>query len=384
MLVSLEWLNEYIDIAGISPEEIAHSLTMSGLEVEDTEKIGGDFSNIVVAKILSVRPHPDADKLQLAEIFNGKETKEVVCGARNIAAGQLIPYASIGSEVKDRKTGEKFALKPIKIRGVESQGMLCSAEELGLKTYDFQEEDGILILNKIKGVSGHQSNIVPGQDVKDVLNIKEDTVLNVAPTANRGDEMSIIGIAREIAAIFNRKLKHSELRYTEPDKEPNFQVEIKDEDTCKYYAVGILKDVTIKPSPEWMVRRLNVSGIRSINNVVDITNYVMIEYGQPLHAFDYDKLGDHYLCVRRSYPGEILITLDEIERKLNNDSIVVATEIEPVALAGLMGGYSSEIDSNTKNIVLESAYFTPPTNRRSARSVGLRQNPVQGLNEALI
>jgi len=171
---------------------------MSGLEVEEIEKIGADFSNIVVAEIIEVNPHPNADKLRLVEIFNGIEKREVVCGAANVAVGQIIPYASVGSEVKDRKTGEKFTLKTAVIRGVESQGMLCSAEELGLNTSDFQEEDGILILNRFK------SDLKPGQDVKEVLDIHEDTILHVAPTANRGDEMSLLGIAREVAALFTR------------------------------------------------------------------------------------------------------------------------------------------------------------------------------------
>ncbi|EKE04059.1 MAG: hypothetical protein ACD_20C00109G0014 [uncultured bacterium] len=366
MQVSLEWLNEYVNIQGLPAEEIAHGLTMSGLEVEDIEKIGADFSNIVVAEILDVKPHPNADKLQIVEVFNGTEKREVVCGARNIAKGQMIPYASVGSEVKDRKTGEKFILKPAKIRDVESEGMLCSADELGLETKDFQEEDGILILNRLK------ENLKHGQDVKEVLNIQEDTILHVAPTANRGDEMSVIGIAREVSSIFSRPLKYPEIKNSEQPEYSDFKVDIKNEDTCKYYAAGIIKDVKIKPAPQWMTRRLQASGVRSINNVVDITNYVMLEYGQPLHAFDQDKLGENYLCVRRAYDGEKMITLDEIERDLTHDTVLIATQKEPVGLAGLMGGYNSEVDENTKNIALESAYFTPPTNRKSARSVGLR------------
>lgn len=366
MQVSIEWLSEYVNISNILPEEIAHGLTMSGLEVEEIEKIGADFSNIVIAEILEVKPHPGADKLQIAEIFNGVEKKEVVCGARNIAKGQLVPYASIGSEVKDRKTGDKFTLKPAVIRGIESQGMLCSAEELGLKTSDFQEEDGILILNKLK------NNLKAGQDIKKALNIQEDIILHIAPTANRGDEMSIIGVAREISAIFNRKFQYPEIKDFKSSKASDFNVEIKDEDTCKYYAIDVIKDVKIKPSPDWMTRRLLASGVRSINNIVDITNYVMLEYGQPLHAFDLDKLGEDYLCVRRADNDEKIVTLDGIERKLNHDSVLIATKKEPVALAGIMGGFSSEVDDNTKNIALESAYFTPTTNRRSSRSVGLR------------
>lgn len=362
MLVSLNWLSEYVDLEGITPEEIAHALTMSGLEVEEVEKIGAGFSNIVVAEIKEVNPHPNADKLQLATVFNGSETKIVVCGAKNIAAGQLVPYATIGSEVMDRKTGEKFTLKPVKIRDVESQGMLCSAEELGLKTSDFQEEDGILIL---------KDNPTPGTDIKKVLNIVEDTVLHTAPTANRGDEMSLLGVAREVCAIFNRPFKLPEIK-SYNTANADFEVEIKNHDTCKYYAAGIVKGVKIGPSPDWMAARLTASGVRSINNVVDITNYVMLEYGQPLHAFDMTKLGENYLCVRRASEGETTVTLDEIERKLNKDSVLIATRGKSVGLAGLMGGFNSEVDGNTTDIALESAYFTPVTNRKSSRSVGLR------------
>jgi len=352
-------------IANLSPEQIAHELTMSGLEVEEIEKIGADFTNIVVAEIREINPHPDAEKLQLAKVFNGAEEKIVVCGAKNIAVGQFIPYATVGSEVMDRKTGEKFTLKPAKIRGVESQGMLCSAEELGLKTSDYQTEDGILVLNKFK-------NVKIGQDLKNVLGIKEDSVLHVAPTANRGDEMSVLGIAREIAAIFNKPLKYPEIKSYENRQNSDFSLEIKDLDTCKYYSVGVIKDVKINPAPEWMKRRLLAAGVRSINNVVDITNYVMLEYGQPLHAFDTDKLGENYLSVRRAYKDEKTTTLDETERELTTESVLIATKNENVGLAGLMGGFTSEVDANTKNITLESAYFIPQTTRKSARSVGLR------------
>lgn len=365
MPVSLEWLNEYVDITDSDPEQIAHELTMSGLEVEETEQIGSDFTNIVAAKILEINPHPQADKLQAAKVFDGKEEKVVVCGARNIVPGQIVPYATTGSQVLD-KAGEKFTLKPAVIRGMESQGMLCSAEELGLKTSDFQEDEGILILNRFK------KDLKPGQDIKDVLGIKEDTVLHTAPTANRGDEMSLLGIAREISAIFNKPLKYPELKSYDDERSDDFKIEIKDPDTCKYYAAGTIKNVKIKPSPDWMKRRLSASGIRSINNVVDITNYVMLEYGQPLHAFDADKLGENYLSVRRARPGEKMITLDDTERNLTTDSVLIAASKEIVGLAGLMGGFNSEIDENTKNIVLESAYFFPQTTRKSARSIGLR------------
>jgi len=365
MLVSLEWLNEYIDLRDVTPEQIAHELTMSGLEVEAIEKIEAKFSNIVTAEILEIKQHPDADKLHLVTLFNGSEKREVVCGAQNLEIGAIIPYASVGSKVLDRKTGEKFELKPVKIRGVESQGMLCSDDELGVAEQNLQEEDGILMLHRLF------PEIKAGQDVKDVLNIKEDTVFDVAPTANRGDQMSVLGVARELSSIFNKKLTFSKIETDKDLSNAEFEVEIKDEDTCKYYAAATLRNLKIKQSPDWLKRRLLASGIRAINNVVDITNYVMLEYGQPLHAFDLDKLNG-YLCVRRANEGETIVTLDEVERKLTKDSVLIADREKGVALAGVMGGNNSEIDDNTVNIALESAYFTPATNRRSSRSVGHR------------
>lgn len=363
MQISLEWLNEYIDLKDVSAEQIAHELTMSGLEVEEIEKIGPKFSNIVTAQIVDIRQHPDADKLHLVDVNLGNSIKTVVCGAQNIEVGQIIPYASVGSKVFSRKTGELFELTPAKIRGIESQGMLCSQDELALE--NMQKEDGILILNKL------YSNIELGTKLETLVNIKEDIVLHIAPTANRGDQMSVIGVARELSSIFNKKLNFSKLEPTTDLSTDKFQVEIIDKDTCKYYAAGLLKNIQIKPSPDWMQRRLEASGIRAISNVVDITNYVLLEYGQPLHAFDMEKLNG-YLCVRRANEGETIVTLDEVERKLTHDSVLIATKEEGVCVAGVFGGANSEIDDNTKNIVLESAYFTPATNRRNARSIGYR------------
>ena len=336
---------------------------MSGLEVEEIEKTGPKFSNIRVAQIKLIDQHPNADKLHLVTVDLGGETKTVVCGAQNIKEGQIIPYASVGSKVLDRKTGEQFELTPAKIRGVESQGMLCSQDELGLE--NMQEEDGILILNRL------YENLKLGEALEKVLDIKEDIVFDVAPTANRGDEMSIIGVARELSAIFNKKLNFSPLQNTQDTSTDKFKVEILDEEGCKYYSLGLLKDVVIKPSPEWMQRRLTACGIRAINNVVDITNYVLLEYGCPLHAFDKDKLNG-YLCVRRAFEGETIVTLDEVERKTNNDTVLIATKEQAVCVGGVFGSANSEVDNNTKNIALEAAYFTPAQNRRSARSVGYR------------
>lgn len=365
MKVSLNWLNELVDLSGLKVEQIAHELTMSGLEVEEIEEVKAQFSNIVTAKIEKIDNHPNADKLHLVTINNGKETKTVVCGAQNIEEGQIIPYASVGSKVLDRHTGEQYALTPAKIRGVESQGMLCSADELGVSDRNYQEEDGILILNRLF------PNVQIGVDVENLLGFEKDTVLDVAPTANRGDEFSVVGIAREISAIFERPLNFSYLEPTKDFSTDGFKVEIKDNDVCKYYSVGLIKDITIKQSPEWMQKRLLASGIRAINNVVDITNYVLLEYGTPLHAFDYDKL-NNYLCVRRANEGEKITTLDEVERTCTTDTVLISSETEGVCVGGVFGGYNSEIDDNTKNIALEAAYFTPQAIRKSARSIGYR------------
>ena len=232
MKISLEWLNEFVDLTDTTPEQIAHELTMSGLEVEEIEKTGPNFSNIKTAQIKLIENHPNADKLHLVTVDLGNETKTVVCGAQNIQEGQIIPYASVGSKVLDRKTGEQFELTPAKIRGVESQGMLCSQDELGLE--GLQEEDGILILNRL------YDDIKLGTPVEKLLNIKEDIVLDVAPTANRGDEMSVIGVARELCAIFNKKLQFSPLQSTQDNSTDKFEVEIIDKEGCKYYSAGLL------------------------------------------------------------------------------------------------------------------------------------------------
>ena len=367
MKVSLNWLCELVDISDIPVEQIAHELTMSGLEVEAVEELKPQFSNIVTARIEKIDNHPNADKLHLVTINNGSGLKTVVCGAQNIQEGQIIPYASVGSNVLDRHTGEQFTLTPAVIRGVESQGMLCSDDELGVAERNYQEEDGILILNRIF------PDVQIGQNVADVLGFEKDIILDVAPTANRGDQLSVVGVARELSAIFDRTLKFSYLQQTRDCSTDAFKVEIKDNDVCKYYSIGLLSGVEIKPSPDWMQKRLIASGMRPINNVVDITNYVLLEYGTPLHAFDRDKLNG-YLCVRRAENGEKLVTLDGVERELTTDTVLIATKNEGVCAAGVFGGENSEIDDNTKNIALEAAYFPAPTTRKSARSIGYRSD----------
>ena len=365
MQVSLNWLNEFVDLSDIEVEQIAHELTMSGLEVEAVEEVRPKFTNIKTVKIEKIDNHPNSDRLHLVTVNTSSGLKTVVCGAQNIKEGQIVPYASVGSQVLDRKTGEMFTLTPAVIRGVESQGMLCSDDELGVAEREYQEEDGILILNRIF------PNVQIGQNVEDVLGFEKDYIIDVAPTANRGDQMSVIGIARELCAIFNKPLKFSPIECTRDLTTDKFKVEIKDDDVCKYYSIGVLKEIKIKPSPAWMQKRLIASGVRAINNVVDITNYVMLEYGTPFHAFDLDKL-DGYLCVRRAAPGEKIVTLDGVERILTHDSVLIADKEKGVCLAGVFGGENSEIDDNTKAIALEAAYFTPASNRKSSHSVGYK------------
>lgn len=365
MQVSLNWLNEFVDLSNVEASQIAHELTMSGLEVESVEDVKPSFTNIKTVKIEKIDAHPNSDRLHLVTVNTGSGLKTVVCGAQNIQEGQVVPYASVGSQVLDRKTGEMFTLTPAVIRGVESQGMLCSADELGVSERNYQEEDGILVLNRIF------PDVELGKDVKDVLGFEKDTVIDVAPTANRGDQMSVIGVARELSSLFNTPLKFNPVECTKDLATDKFKVEIKDKDVCKYYSIALLKNIKIKSSPDWMQKRLIASGVRAINNVVDITNYVMLEYGCPLHAFDADKL-DGYLCVRRAEEGEKLVTLDEVERTLTTDSVLIATKDKGVCLGGVFGGANSEIDDNTTSLALEAAYFTPATNRKSARSAGYR------------
>ncbi len=367
MQISLNWLNEFVDLSDKEPEQIAHELTMSGLEVEAVEEVKPKFTNIKTVKIERIDNHPNSDRLHLVTVNTGSELKTVVCGAQNIAEGQIVPYASVGSQVLDRKTGEMFTLTPAVIRGVESQGMLCSADELGVSERNYQEEDGILILNRIF------PDVEIGLNVEDVLGFEKDYIIDVAPTANRGDEMSVLGVARELSAVFDKPLKFNPVECTKDLSTNEFEVEIIDNDVCKYYSIGVLKDIKIKPSPDWMQKRLISSGVRAINNVVDITNYVMLEYGTPLHAFDFDKLNG-YLCVRRAKEGEKLVTLDSVERTLTTDSVLIATKECGVCLGGVFGGENSEIDDNTRNIALEAAYFTPASNRKSAHSVGYRSD----------
>ncbi|WP_373532335.1 phenylalanine--tRNA ligase subunit beta [Vampirovibrio sp.] len=367
MRVSLEWLNDYVDITGLTPQEIASSLTNSGLEVEGIEYIGPKFNGVVVGKVLSLAPHPNADKLRLVTVSLGATQTQVVCGAPNVREGILIAFAQEGASVISRKDNSLFQLGRAKIRGVESAGMVCSLDELGLETLYEKREDGIWPLD------GLASEAQLGQDLKTVLNLQGDVVLEIAPTANRGDQMSMIGVAREVAALFDRTLTLPVWTESKPGGQSEILIQLSDFKVCRYYAGATLSQVKVGAAPDWMSRRLLAAGVRSISNVVDITNYVMLEMGQPLHAFDQAKLTPKgRVDVRYAQDAEKLTTLDDVERVLTPDSVVIAMNDQPVAMAGLMGGASTEMDDQSNSLFLEAAWFEPAAIRKSAKSVGLR------------
>lgn len=378
MKVPLKWLKDYVDI-NVSPKEYAEALTMSGSKVEGVEKQGEEIEKVVVGKIISVEKHPDADKLQVTQVAVGKETIQVVTGAQNIKVGDYIPVALDGSSLPGGKK-----IKKGKLRGLESCGMMCSIQELGYTRYDFPDaaEDGIYIISKQtlveKYLGGNTDEklldeTVLGKDIKEVLGIDDD-VVEFEITPNRPDCLSITGIARETAATLNTEFRKPDIKVKESggNIKDLASVEILDADLCPRYSARVVKNVKIGPSPEWMKERLRAAGIRPINNIVDITNYVMLELGQPMHAFDLDKLEGGKVVIRRAKEGEIIKTLDGNDRKLDPDMLVIADAEKPACIAGVMGGLDSEITESTKNLLFESAVFNGTSIRTTSRKLGLR------------
>ncbi|MGA1847071.1 phenylalanine--tRNA ligase subunit beta [Deferribacter abyssi] len=354
MKVSYSWLSDFLDIKGIDPKDLVDKLTMSGLEVEELV-IKEKVDNVVFGKVLEKVKHPDADKLSICKVYDGLETYQVICGAANVDSGQIVPFARIGAKLP---VGLK--IKKAKIRGIESYGMICSASELGLE----DKSDGIMVLN----VSEEKL----GENVSEYLGL-EDVILDISITPNRADCLSIYGIAREISALFNLPLKNKTYSLTEVDENAADykKVEVKDKDKCPIYLGRIIKDVKIQESPVWMQNRLRSVGVRPINNVVDITNYVLFEYGQPLHTFDMSKLKGNVI-IRTAKPGEKIITLDGKERELKDYMLVIADEEKVIAVAGIMGGEHSGICDKTKDVFLECAYFKPESIRVTARRLGMQ------------
>lgn len=353
MKLPLSWLKEYVDV-DLSPKELASLLTFSGTEVEGIKTIGGDFTGIVVGEVLSVERHPNADRLTVCQVNSGSETLTVVCGAPNVAAGIKVPLATLGTLVPNG-----LKIKKAKVRGVESFGMLCAADELGLS----EDHSGLMILPPETKVGTPFSEIAG----------PPETVLELEVTSNRPDCLSLIGMAREVATLLGKPLKVPSPLVKEESRSVESLVSVVIEDSvgCPRYTGRVISGITIAPSPQWMQRRLSAAGIRPINNVVDVTNYVMLECGQPLHAFDYELLEGHKIVVRRAEAGETMSTLDGTAREINPDMLMIADGRRPVAVAGVMGGAGSEIRDATKTVLLESAYFKPSDIRKTSKKLGL-------------
>jgi phenylalanyl-tRNA synthetase beta chain len=388
MKVTLNWLKQYVDF-NWSPEELTERLTMLGLEVEGVQKISGAFDGIVVAQVVARDKHPNADKLSLCRVNDGTDERQIVCGAQNFKGGDKVPMILPGASLPP-KPGEKepFTIKVGKIRGVESHGMLCSADELGIEpeTIGLKKEDGLLILRKDAKV---------GQPFGEYLGRSgSDVVYDLEVTPNRPDLNSVIGIAREIAAITGNALRIPDVgqasRLSQTSKEklgsgatPDLRaadlvaVRNDEPELCPRYTARIVRKVKVGPSPDWLKSVLEKVGLRSINNVVDITNYVMLESGQPLHAFDYHLLkgsdaNPPKIIIRRASEREKFTTLDGKERALTNQMLLIADETKPVALAGIMGGKNSEINDATTDVLIESAYFKPQNIRATSKKLELR------------
>lgn len=353
MLFSYKWLKEYVkDLP--SPKVAADRLTMSGTEVEAVSETGGGITGVVTAEIVSRERHPNADRLSLCEVKTDKENFSIVCGADNMKAGDRVALALPGAELPGG-----FKIKKSKIRGVESCGMMCSEKELGLKVYS----EGILILPKDTPL---------GVDLREALGI-DDAMLEVSITPNRADLLSIKGLARELAALTSAVFIDKEIKAVETGGpiEKNVSIAIENNAPCPRYAARVIEGVKIGPSPEFIRQRLEAAGIRSINNAVDITNYALLELGQPLHAFDLDKIRDRRITVRLAKEGERIETIDNKTRQLSSDMLVIADGVSPVAIAGVMGGKGSEVSDGTANILLESAFLDPSIVRRQSRKLGL-------------
>jgi phenylalanyl-tRNA synthetase beta chain len=370
MKVTLNWLKQYVDFDWL-PEELSERLTMLGIEVEGVEKLGGEFDGIVVAQVVTREKHPNADKLSVCRVNDGQGERQIVCGAQNFKPGDKVPLILPGKSLPSKPGEQPFTIKVGKIRGVESHGMMCSPQELGLP----DQVDGLLILREDAKV---------GQTFATYLGRSgSDVVYDLEITPNRPDLNSVIGIAREISALTGNSLHLPDTTlHAAPGAgtkaEDLVAVRLEDPELCPRYTARVIRGVKIAPSPDWLKSTLEKVGIRSISNVVDVTNFVMLEIGQPLHAFDYHLLtkkagaSSPAVVVRRAQEGEKFKTLDGQERTLTNQMLLIADETKPVALAGIMGGQNSEINLNTADVLIESAYFKPQNVRATSKKLELR------------
>lgn len=357
MLVPLKWLNDYVKVDDINSGAFDDAMTMSGSKVEEVIEAGREISNVVTGRIVKIEKHPDADRLLICQIDTGDGTVQIVTGASNVSEGDIVPAALNGAALPGG-----IRIKKGKLRGVESNGMLCSAEELKID-----------VPEAIHGIHILPSDTPVGADVKAILGL-DSVIVDFEITPNRPDCLSMIGIAREVSVTFGRDLKLPEVMVKENNKniKDYIDVEIQAKDLCTRYAARIAENVQIKESPDWMKKRLTEAGVRPINNIVDITNYVMLEYGQPLHAFDYDKISGKKIIVRRADENEKLTTLDGKERILKNSMLVIADCEKSLVVAGVMGGEDSEVTEDTRTILLESACFNGTSVRLTSKELGFR------------
>lgn len=363
MNLSKRWLHDYVNL-DVSDQQFADDMTLSGSKVESFETEGADIKNVIVGKVVSLVKHPDSDHLWICQIDVGaKDNIQIVTGAQNLNVNDVVPVA-----MDDSFVSGGHHIKKGKLRGVESNGMLCSLGELGLTIHDFPYaiEDGIFVL-------GDDCDKTLGKDIHEAIGL-DDVITEFEITSNRADCLSITGLAREAAATFDSNLVIPEpaVKKTHGDVNDFLSVEIKEPSLCYRYAGAVVENVRVKPSPRWMRERLRACGVRPINNIVDITNFVMLEYGQPMHAFDLRYLDGHKVIVRKALDGEKITTLDGVERALKPEMLVIADENKPVAVAGVMGGEYSGIMDDTTTIVFESAMFNGVSVRRTAKALGMR------------
>ncbi|MFS0593525.1 phenylalanine--tRNA ligase subunit beta [Cytobacillus horneckiae] len=362
MYVSYKWLQDYVDLSGITPDELAEKITKSGIEVEGVATLNEGISGVVVGYVLEKEKHPSADKLNKCQVDLGDgETVQIICGAPNVDKGQKVAVATVGAVLPGN-----FKIKKAKLRGEASNGMICSLQELGF-------ESKLVAKEYSEGIYVFPENTEIGTNALEKLH-RDDHVLELGLTPNRADCQSMLGVAYEVAAILGRevKLPQPEVATVSEKAEDYIQVTVEAKEDNPLYVAKVIKNVSIKPSPLWMQARLTAAGIRPHNNVVDITNYILLEYGQPLHAFDYDRLGSKEILVRRATEGEVITTLDDAKRELTSDHLVITNGKEPVALAGVMGGANSEVGSDTTTVLLESAYFAGGPIRKASKDHGLR------------
>lgn len=361
MFVSYKWLQEYVDLSGISADELAEKITKSGIEVEGVEKKSEGLKGIVIGHVVEREPHPNADKLNVCQVDLGNETVQIVCGAPNVDKGQKVAVATVGAVLPGN-----FKIKKAKLRGEVSHGMICSLKELGI-------DSKLVAKEYATGIFVFPSDVEVGTDALLALGL-DDEILELGLTPNRSDALSMLGVAYEVGAILGRDVKWPEISTEEAaEKASDFiTIKVDNAEDNPLYIAKVIKDVKIGPSPLWMQTRLMASGIRPHNNVVDITNFILLEYGQPLHAFDYDRLGSKEIVVRRAKDAEKITTLDEAERTLTSDHLVITNGTEPVAIAGVMGGANSEVKQDTTTVIIESAYFAGTVVRKASKDHGLR------------